>query len=519
MRAPAALPTGRALSPNFRNIPMKIATLRAKRELALEELQAKRTKLVAAMKAIAQKKKAEFKKGVDDVEFDRLEKTLPKLDALIKATTEEYDEAIEKAQAHLDAERKKVQAVAGQDTKVAAEAKKDKFEAWTDEKAAERLGLGTNKGLIVGGICKAILMGSVSGNPLLSAKTHYGENHPVTLAVEKSLVAGIGGSGGFMVPPDYVNEIIELLRPMSVVRSANPRSMPMPRGTMTLPAQTAAATATYGSETGKITTSQQQVGQLVATYKKLKALVPVSNDLMRFADPAADAFVRDDLTKVMALREDLAFLTGEGTQDSPRGFTSFANAYALSQGGTVGVWSATADSTAATGGNFVTANETPTLTTVAAELGTLVNNLDTANVPDFRRKWFMHPRSWNFLNNIQNSLGVYVYRDELSKGTLLGYPFAKSTQIPINIWDATGTNKDCSFVMLVEMTDATIFDSMQLELAVSREGTFTDTNGVLQSAFANDQTLIRAIAEHDFLMRHDASVAVDQFVRWAPAQI
>src|SRR5205807_5072527 len=95
--------------------------------------------------------------------------------------------------------------------------------------------------------------------------------------------------------------------------------------------------------------------------------------------------------------------------------------------------------------------------------------------------------------------------------------FKKSTQFPINLYDTTGANHDCSFVILAEMTEAIILDSMQLELAVSKEGTYYDENGNLVSAFAKDETVIRAIAEHDFQMRHDASVAIIQFVRWAPA--
>jgi HK97 family phage major capsid protein len=313
------------------------------------------------------------------------------------------------------------------------------------------------------------------------------------------------------------------LRPRAVVRAANPRTMPMPRGTMTLPAQTAAATATYGSETAQINASQQQLGEIVAVYKKLTALVPITNDLMRFADPAADAFVRDDLVKVISLREDLAFLTGDGTQDTPKGFLGFANAWVGANAGTVGAWSATGNSTAAAngtnGGNFITSTEgsSATLTTTANELAGLVNKLDTANVPDIRRRWFFHPRIYNYLNNLLNSLGMYVYRDELAKGTLLGYPFSKSTQIPINIHDASSAQTTCTFIFLVEMDDALILDSMSLELAISREGTYYDSNGTLQSAFQKDQTLVRAIAEHDFQMRHPASIAVDQFVTWAPA--
>jgi HK97 family phage major capsid protein len=354
---------------------------------------------------------------------------------------------------------------------------------------------------------------------VLESKSIYGENHPVT----RALIAGSGTAGGFIIPPDYMNEIIELLRPIAVVRGSGPRVIPMPRGTMTLPGQASPASATYSGEVAPLATSQQTLNQIVASYKKLTALVPVSNDLMRYADPAVDAFVRDDLVKVLALREDLAFLTGNSTVFGPAGFTQFAGQFAINGsyyvagGGTAAVFKVGADSVWGTGGNYVTSNPAYDLATAAAELGGLINKLDTANVTDMKRVWFMHPRSFNYLNNVQNSLGVYVYRDELSRGTLLGYPFKKTTQLPVNIQDPTGTYTDCSFIALAEMPEVMILDSMQLELAVSRDGTYIDASGNTQSAFSNDQTLIRAIAEHDFQMRHDASVAILQGVRWAPA--
>lgn len=383
---------------------------------------------------------------------------------------------------------------------VAATAKADKYE--------------NDKSLVIGGIMK---MAGLGGGNLRNARTEaadiYGERHPVT----RALNASTGSAGGFIIPPEYMNEIIELLRPTAVVRSAGPRNIPMPRGTMTLPGQSSAATASYAGETSPIAASQQTLNQIVASYKKLTALVPVTNDMMRYADPAVDAFVRDDLVKVIALREDLAFIQGDGTANTPRGFLSFANGFALANGGTLGVYSSTANSTAAVGGNFITSNETYTLATAAQEIGGLINKLDTANVPDIKRVWFMHPRTKNYLFNVQNSLGVYVFQEQILAGKLLGYPIKLSTQIPINIWDPSGTNKDCSFLFLVEMNDAMILDSMQLELAVSRDGTYVDSSGNTQSAFTSDQTLIRAIAEHDFQMRHDASIAVSQFVRWAPA--
>ena len=494
----------------------KIAKLRAALAAALDELNGKRKTAMGAWKALADKPAKDFKKE-DQTEVDRLKKEVDGIDAKITATKAEYEIEIQRAVDFQDAERRSAVAVPGQDTQRSIPAAVD-TDPWTSDEAAKSQGLMTKKGLFVGAFAKAI--GIAGGSVYLAAqaaKDVYGESHPVTVALQKALQAGVGPSGGFIVPPEYVNEIIELLRPRVVVRAANPRTMPMPRGTMTLPAQTAAASATYGSETSQIAASQQQIGQIVATYKKLTALVPVTNDLMRYASPAADAFVRDDLVKVMALREDLAFLVGDGTQDTPKGFLWFANNWVVNQGGTAGKWSSTANSTYAVGGNFITSNENITLTTVANELAGLVNKLDTANVPDIRRRWFFHPRVFNYLNNLLNSLGVYVYRDELSRGTLLGYPFSKSTQIPVNIYDTNGANTDGTFIFLVEMDDALVLDSMQLELAISREGTYYDANNNLQSAFQKDQTLIRAIAEHDFQMRHLPSIAVDQGVLWAPA--
>lgn len=463
----------------------------------ISELQAERAKAFDAFELVARKK--DFS-DADQPEYDRLKAEVTRIDGEITRTKELQDLSAASAQP-----------VAGQEKADTVPATVE-----TDRYVKE-------KSLLLGGVAKMI---GVGGGNLYgarqAAKDIYGESHPVT----KALVTSSGSAGGFLVPPDVMNEVIPLLRAKAVVRAAGPRNIPMPRGTMTLPGQTSAATASYGAESKPGNKSQQKVGQIVASFKKLKALVPVSNDMMRYADPAIDAFVRDDLVKVMALREDLAFIMGDGTQDTPIGYLSFANRWVQAGSGTVGVWNTGANSTFAvngadpansTGGNFITSTAVYTLATAAQELGGAVNRLDSANVPEDKRVWFMHPRSYNYLFNVQNSLGVYVYRDELIKGTLLGYPYKKTTQIGTNYYNGDGSRTDCSFVFLVEMTEDMILDSMQLELAVSREGTYTDENSVVQSVFANDETLIRAIAEHDHQIRHDAAVAVIQGVRWAPA--
>ncbi len=369
---------------------------------------------------------------------------------------------------------------------------------------ARRRDHGTDPSLVIGGIARMIAAG---GGSVFAARQVaqevLGDRHPVTVAlhggpapgqgVERAMMASVGPSGGFLVPPDYVAELIEVLRPATVVRDSGPRTIEMPRGTMQMPRQNQVATASYGGETRRIPVSQQGVGQIVATYKKLTAMTPITNDLMRYSDPSVDALVRDDLVQVIARREDLAFLRGDGTQESPKGFRTFCLPT-----------------------QAIASNPAYVLTTAAQELGGALNKIESANVPLNNLTWFFHPRTKNYLLNVQNSNGFYVYREEMTLSkTLLGIPWKTTTQIPTNL--TVGGNSDCSEIYLVSMDQAMLFDSMRLEIAVSREGMYFDGDGNPVSVFQSDQTLIRAISEHDFHMRHDEAIATVTGVRWAPA--
>ncbi|MGB8603260.1 MAG: phage major capsid protein [Rhizomicrobium sp.] len=479
----------------------------------LHELMQKRAAAFDAFKALAEKTTlSETERAEYDVK---------------KRAVEDFDDQITRAQNVQDLSARTAKPVAGQENlTVPAAAETDPYV--NDDVARTRFG-GSSRSLVLGGLVKMLGAGNGSITDTRTiAKEIYGENHPIT----RALMTSAGAAGGFIVPPDYNNEVIELLRPKAVVRDAGPRVLPMPRGTMQLPGQSSQAQASYGGEGKKISASQPKFDKKVASFKKLRALVPVSNDMMRYADPAVDAVVRDDLVQVLALVQDKNFLLSDGTNDSPRGYLSFANGWVQAHGGTPGVFSTSeksvlalngadvTDDPSTSGGNFITATmpavNADLLTAVTNALAGAVDRLDTAQSPDIKRTWFYTPRTHNFLYSLRNELGQYVYRDEMTRGTLNGYPFRKTSQIGNNWWDASG-NKDCSFIFLAEMTETMILDSMSLELAVSREGTYYDASGNLQSAFSNDETLIRAITEHDFQMRHDQSVAIIQGVRWAPS--
>lgn len=304
---------------------------------------------------------------------------------------------------------------------------------------------------------------------------------------EKALAASSATAGGFLVPEQYSTDIIALRRAAVVVRSMGPREIPMPTGTLNIPKITAGASASYVGENTNIPKTQPTFGQVKLTYKKLVALVPFSNDLLRYSSPSADAVVRDDIVRAMAVAEDGNFLRGDGTTAGPKGLRYWAPAANLIGAAAV------------------------SLANVTTDLGKLIVQLMNNNVPMTRPGWLMSPRSWNYLMTVQTTTGAFAFRDEMNTGRLWGWPFKMTTAVPITL--TVGANSDCSEVYLTDFDDAVIGDSQRLVVDVSMEAAYYDGSSVV-AAFSQDQSVVRTIAEHDFAMRDSNAVAILTGVRW-----
>lgn len=323
-------------------------------------------------------------------------------------------------------------------------------------------------------------------------------------SVAKALTEGTNTAGGFVVPPQYVAEIIPLLRTYAVVRASGARVIPL-RQNLTQPRLSASGAANYIGENTVITVSQQTFEQFSLAVKKLAALVAVSNDLLRDADPAVDAIVRDDVVAAMALKQDLQFIRGTGSATAPTGVRNQTGIQTL----TIGA------------GN----GQTPTYDNLSDLLGLI----ETANVAFRSPGWIAHPRVLNTFRKIKDNDGRPILEQiwnapqfagpagtdgEVTnppRWVLLGYPLRVSAQIPVNL--TVGTSTDTSEVYFADWDDAVIGQNMELAVDVSGEASFSDggTNNV--SAFANDLTLVRAIERHDFGLRHAAAFAVMLGVR------
>lgn len=321
--------------------------------------------------------------------------------------------------------------------------------------------------------------------------------------VAKALESGADEAGGFIIPPGYVNELIELLYPMAVMRQMGCTTMPMNNGTLEIPKLTGGVAAEYVGESQNITVDQPTFGTLNLAWKKLAVIVPISNDLVRDSSPNADTVVRDDAVTAMALREDRAFIRDDGTGQRPTGMR-------FQEGITVLV---------ATDVNALAGSDAK-IQAVRNDLSALELALEDSNVRMIRPGYIISPRTFHFLANLTDGNGNAVFRAELNQGRLNGYPVRRSNQLPNNLSfsrDEGATQlPNGSEIYFADFADCIIGESTSLIVDASGEAAYHDGTA-LQAAFSRDQTVIRLLARHDFGLRHEEAVAVLEGVDWGQA--
>ena len=317
----------------------------------------------------------------------------------------------------------------------------------------------------------------------------------------KTMVEGTNTAGGFIVPPEYyIDEIVPLLRSHVAVRAAGVRVVPMKEAVLNIPKQTGAASAQWLGEGATISASDQQLGQITFTARKLAALVRVSNELLRDATPSAEKFVRDDLAQVVGLAEDLGFLSGAGAP-APTGLLNVSGV-------------STATSVGANGASF----------SAQGALDFILNLIwEMAQNNAICSAFIMHTRTAKSLSKVKDGNGNYILsmaggvnqpvnfapiEDGANGGlnsiqlTLLGRLCLLSNQLSIT--QTVGTSTDCSTIIGFQKNRVMIGQHMEMEMASSSEA---------GTAFETDTTLFRAIERVDLQVADANSVMLLPGVR------
>lgn len=311
-----------------------------------------------------------------------------------------------------------------------------------------------------------------------------------TNAHYKALSINPDTAGGYLVPPEHSDQIIELLRAKSVFMgdNGNPNDLvtvlPMNTETMTIPRQTGASTANWLGENATIPASEETLGQITLVARKLAVLVKVSNELLADASPDVDAFIRDDISKTVRLETDRVILYGDGGAGEPRGVYNADLTYKQA---------------------LNAAPDYDDLVTLASQLEE--NNVD---IEDGSTKWILHPRDKNAFRILQDGNGAYIFASgALIAGetavpkTLLDFPWATTTQVSKVAIDGDPTHDETD-VFFGHWKDVIVGMRKTIEIVAS---------DVAGTSFESYQTWIRCILRMDVALRHPEAVAVYTDVR------
>jgi len=289
--------------------------------------------------------------------------------------------------------------------------------------------------------------------------------------------------GGSLVAPPEMGELIELLRAKEALVNAGARVVPLPpQGRLKYPRQTTASTTYWIGENKTIPDSDIGTGEVTLQAKKLAVLIKAPSELIRFASPAAEALMRDDMTKSLALGLDLAGLEGAGGDTRPRGIINDPNI------GTV-----TSGSTGANGDKVV-----------GGDIYRMIALVEE-NQAEFEG-WIMRPKTLYKYYQLRadavaqgDAAGPFLFNlireaQADTPATLAGYPVTKSTQV--SQVRSKGSSTSLTYVVGGMWSDLLIGMFGAIEFAAST---------LSGDAFERDQTWIRGILSADVAARHSAA--------------
>jgi HK97 family phage major capsid protein/HK97 family phage prohead protease len=146
--------------------------------------------------------------------------------------------------------------------------------------------------------------------------------------------ASNSGGGAAIATNLLAGSFIDILRKKAWVMS-RARTLTGLVGNVDIPKQTSSTQAYWVGEGGAPTAGQPGLDQISFTPKTVGAYTDITRRLLKQATPDAEAIVRDDILKVMALELDRVTIYGSGGEFQPKGLRNYSgiNAQAFGTAG------------------------------------------------------------------------------------------------------------------------------------------------------------------------------------------
>ncbi len=281
------------------------------------------------------------------------------------------------------------------------------------------------------------------------------------------------GTGGIATILD-VSNFIDALRNATIVNQMGARQLTGLIGNFALPKMTGVGQVYWVADESAPTASNQTLGTVSLSPNTVGAYTDISRKFLLQSSIAAEAFVRDDLAKVMAIGIDTAALNGSGSGNQPTGIlqNGSVGVVALGTNGAAPTWASIVDLETNVAAANVQLDNTAGYVTNAKVRGTFKNTLK---------------------NNVAGSL--YMWDDRSPNTPVNGYRTGITNSVPSNLTKGTGSN-----------LSALIFGQWS-DLILGYWGMLD----ILADPYTNSNTgslRIRALQDVDIKLRHNESFQI-----------
>ena len=227
----------------------------------------------------------------------------------------------------------------------------------------------------------------------------------MTPEMHNALQEGTDSEGGYLVPDEFENTLVQGLTDNAVIR-AHAHVITTSSGLHKIPVVAAHGSAAWIDEEGAYTESDETFGQVQLDAHKVGTVIKVSEELLNDSAFDLESYIASEFVRRIGDKEEEAFLVGNGT-GKPTGILNATG------GGQVGVTTASATA--------ITADE-------------LIDLFYSLKAP-YRKNaiWILNDSTIKAIRKLKDSTGNYLLQPALKDGevsTLLGRPYFTSAFAP-----------------------------------------------------------------------------------------
>lgn len=268
------------------------------------------------------------------------------------------------------------------------------------------------------------------------------------LGVVKAMQEDTDSEGGFLVPTDYIAQILKIwnlgnLEPLC-------RKVPMGSKTVTFPDLNSSVSCGWTAEEGTLTETTPVLGQITLTAKKVGAFTTISNELLSDARPDVVSFLENLMIEAMGREIDNQILNGNGSPCS-------------------GLLTAACGTSVVMGAGLVNFSSIS-----GSNLSEMTTKISTGSLNGAR--FVMHPKVFHYVRTLKDNNNQFIYSPigGGQNGTIWGYPVTLCDSAPST--SGAGT----AFVLFGNFDYFLIGERQSLSVSIDPYGLFT-----------SDQTRVR----------------------------